>query len=255
MAHDIRNDFEAFLATLARSFAQSGNTKCVAVLAASTASIRESSYDNWDGGIYGFEITLELPSWLYSSLGEDRQAIEGALKSVAVDLMKVFPSQHVDAIQLTTQIVGDSDWRDKAKSWLRGEGVNNQGRVRSDNIASRQWDGLLFRSQPEIYLYRSLKARGVTLMPLPVVLRGGETYARIEPDFLIYKSGVLMVIEVDGSTVHTETPVEAHNRLTLLQREGAHLERVSSADCDTLPKAENVAMKLLGVLDKVKNSR
>jgi len=37
-------------------------------------------------------------------------------------------------------------------------------------------DGLLFRSQPEINLYRAFKALGITFAPLPVFIRGGETY-------------------------------------------------------------------------------
>lgn len=74
-------------------------------------------------------------------------------------------------------------------AWLRGEGITNQGRVRSDNIAARAFDGLLFRSQPEINLYGALKAAGVSFAPLPVFVRGGHDYRRIEPDFIIVKDG------------------------------------------------------------------
>lgn len=94
----------------------------------------------------------------------------------------------------------DSTWRDGAKRWLAGAGISNQGRVRSDNIASREADGLLFRSVPEINLYKALKARGVSVAPLPVFVRGGKTYRRIEPDFVILKEGLVMVVEVDGDT-------------------------------------------------------
>jgi len=88
----------------------------------------------------------------------------------------------------------------------------NQGRIRSDSIASRMCDGLRFRSEPEIHLYRALKSLGVTFAPLAVFIQGGDTYRRIEPDFVIYKDGELMIVEVDGDTVHRETPVEAHSR-------------------------------------------
>lgn len=66
-------------------------------------------------------------------------------------------------------------WRASARAWARGEGINNQGQVRTDNIASRRHDGLLFRSQAEVHLYDALKARGVYLAPLPVFIRGGAT--------------------------------------------------------------------------------
>ena len=45
--------------------------------------------------------------------------------------------------------------------------INNQGKVRSDNIASRQHDGLLFRSAPEINLYCALKDLGLMSLRCP----------------------------------------------------------------------------------------
>lgn len=78
----------------------------------------------------------------------------------------------------------------KLKSWLTGNNINNQGRVRSDNIATRASDGLLFRSQPEIFFYKALKSLGVPFAPLPVFVKGVESYGRIEPDFFIVKDGL-----------------------------------------------------------------
>jgi hypothetical protein len=146
-----------------------------------------------------------------------------------------------------------SDWRKQVVAWLRGEGVNNQGRVRSDNIAARQHDGLLFRSEEEINLYRAFKALGVTFAPLPVFVRGGNSYRRIEPDFVVVKGGMVAVIEVDGN--HQESPVEAHDRTTMLVHEGAHVERVRASDCSTLEGAEVCAKRVLAFLAKVRASR
>lgn len=68
--------------------------------------------------------------------------------------------------------------------------MTNQGRVRSKNVAPRERDGLLFRSQAEINLYLALKQVGVSFAPLPVFVRGGREYQRIEPDFIILKDGL-----------------------------------------------------------------
>ncbi len=68
-------------------------------------------------------------------------------------------------------------------------------------------------SAPEIELYRALKAIGVTFAPLPVFVRGGKQYKRIEPDFVIIKDGIVMIVEVDGVAFHNESPQEAHERL------------------------------------------
>jgi very-short-patch-repair endonuclease len=111
-------------------------------------------------------------------------------------------------------------------------------------------DGLLFRSHQEIHLYRALKAAGVSFAPLPVFVRGGQTYRRIEPDFVLLKDGIVLVVEVDGGTVHRETPVEAHNRTTMLAHEGAIVERISASECETLEKAKECASKILSVIAK-----
>ena len=133
--------------------------------------------------------------------------------------------------------------------------MSNQGRARSDNVASKQADGLLFRSQPEIHLYRAFKTLGVTFAPLPVFVRGGESYRRIEPDFLVLKGGLVLQVEVDGDTVHRETPLEAQNRTNMMVHEGVHVERVNAADCGTIEKAKATAQRLLGILEKLRSNR
>uniref|UniRef100_UPI00356549A8 DUF559 domain-containing protein n=1 Tax=Pontibacterium sp. TaxID=2036026 RepID=UPI00356549A8 len=91
--------------------------------------------------------------------------------------------------------------------------------------------------------------------PLPVFIRGGAEYRRIEPDFVIFKEGVLVILEVDGDTVHTETPAEAHARTTMLNHEGAHIERFRSSECDSPEKADVVANKVLELIEKIKSAK
>jgi hypothetical protein len=100
----------------------------------------------------------------------------------------------VNRVALVPALLPSDGWREHARAWMRGEGINNQGRVRSDNIASRQHDGLLFPSDPEIHLYEAMKARGIYFAPLPVFIRGGKPYERLEPDFLVIDQGVVLLI-------------------------------------------------------------
>ena len=86
-------------------------------------------------------------------------------------------------------------------------------------------------------------------------VRGGETYKRIEPDFVLLKDGIVMIVEVDGDTVHKESPLEAHNRTTMLVHEGAHVERVNANECASQEKATECAKRMLGVLQKLKLAR
>jgi very-short-patch-repair endonuclease len=104
-------------------------------------------------------------------------------------------------------------------------------------------------------LYKALKSLGVSFAPLAVFIRGGQTYRRIEPDFIIIRSGIVMIVEVDGDTVHLETPAEAHARTTMLVHEGAHLERVKSSECDTPVKALAYANSIIQLFSTLKASR
>lgn len=126
--------------------------------------------------------------------------------------------------------------------------LNNQGRVRSDRIAPLEHDGLLFRSEPEINLYKALKSLGVVFAPLPVFLQGGEIYKRIEPDFLIIKNGCMTLVEVDGYSTHHESPADAYERTYLLEKEGVRVIRIKASEClsdtEALQKAKDILSRI-----------
>jgi hypothetical protein len=251
----IERDLEKILGALTNLFASDGNTRAVAILAMGSASIKQTDYDNWDGGQNGYTIYIQVPNTLYDQISSDLQAIEESFKEKSQAIARLYEREWIAGFVITTELVVDPEWREKAKAWVAGIGVNNQGRVRSDNIAPRSSDGLLFRSPPEIHLYRAFKSMGISFAPLPVFVRGGETYRRIEPDFVVLKDGIVMVVEVDGDTVHKETPTEAHNRTAMLVHEGAHVERVDAGECNTPEKAIACAHRLVGVLTKLKSHR
>jgi hypothetical protein len=94
----------------------------------------------------------------------------------------------------------------------------------------------------------------VTFASLPVFARGGASYRRIEPDFILVKDGMVALIEVDGP-IYRESPVEAQDRITMLVHEGAYPIRVRSSECATMEGAEVCAKRVLTTLAKVKSSR
>ncbi|HEX8213050.1 MAG TPA: hypothetical protein VF584_22940 [Longimicrobium sp.] len=214
-----------------------------------------TGYDNYDGGVEILTLYLKLPTEIYARLFRRREEIEKSILPMLHPLINSYPGYWAAGASICAAQTPPANWRELAKAWLAGEGTNNQGRVRSDNIASRTCDGLLFRSQPEIHLYRALKSAGVSFAPLPVFVRGGQEYRRIEPDFVIVQNGLIAVVEVDGDTVHQETPVEAHTRTTMLVHEGAHVERVRASDCDTAQKAERCAATILATLARIRAAR
>lgn len=248
------NDPEPILGSLARLFAAEGAAREVAVLTYSKPEVIETHYDNWNGGTTTYSLFLHVPLNLYPQLQEGQGLVEQGICDKIQVFLQGFPNDRLTDVKIVPAVVDDAQWRDKAAAWLAGK-VNNQGRVRSNNVAPRSEDGLLFRSQPEIYLYRALKAAGVSFAPLPVFIRGGGTYRRIEPDFVIVHCGITLVVEVDGDTVHQETPAEAHDRTTILQHEGAQVERILASACDSPAKAKGAAARILRTIDKLKAAR
>jgi hypothetical protein len=243
---------EPFLATLARMLASAGLTREVAVVtfAEPVLNLLEN-----DWGQEYYTLYLHVPQRLYTQIETERKRCEKNISDRVDDLFRGIPGPRIHSVEVVPQIVGDDKWREKAIAWLAGEKINNQGRVRSDNVAPRVSDGLLFRSQPEIYLYQALKATGVLFAPLPVFVRGGEQYRRIEPDFVIVKSGVVMVVEVDGDTYHHETPAEADNRTLMIENEGVYVLHVSASDCRTPDLAAGCAKRILDRIGKLKDAR
>lgn len=249
-------DTEKLVGSIARVLAAGGNSREVAILATAKASLEQTSSDNWNGGTYGYTLVLAVPAHFYGQFSDACKALEQSIEASGRDFFKAFPNNFLEAVTIVPGLIDVQDgWREKALAWAAGKGVTNQGRVRSDNVATRLCDGLLFRSEPEINLYKALKKSGVSFAPLPVFIRGGAGYQRIEPDFIIIKDGIVLHVEVDGDTVHQESPVEAHSRVTMLLYEGVNIERVNASECSSIENAEQCAKRLLSVLAKHKSAK
>ena len=241
------------LRTLALMFAHEGANIPVEVLTYAKHSVAEVHYDNWNGGTCYYTIKLEIAPKLFFQVEKEKEQLEDFFGK-RFSPLNDYPGYAAGKFQISPEVQEKPEWREEAKRWLSGEGVNNQGRVRSNNIASRECDGLLFRSQPEINLYKALKAVGVSFAPLPVFIHGGAKYQRIEPDFLVLKDGILLVVEVDGDTFHIESPAEAQARINILELQGAKVQHIKANQCDTDEKAKGCAQEILGIIEHLKKA-
>ncbi len=251
----IINNVEGVLNTAARLLYHKGDSISLEVIATAKPSIEEVTYDSWDNGIYGYEILLATPVHIFNQIYTNIQEIQTRIQDAVQDASRQYRNEHINSIAIICEIIEKEGWRTKAIELARGKGVTNQGRVRSNNIASKECDGLLFRSQSEIQLYKALKELGIWIAPLPVFLRGGISYKRIEPDFISIKDGIMMCLEVDGDTIHTETPAEAHSRLEDFVLEGVHVERIPASKCSTPASAAYEAQIIVNKLAKLKQNR
>jgi len=252
---DLSQDIGLLIQNITHIYTNEGNAKYVSILAKSNVSAVQTGYDNWDGGTYEYTVHLDIPHQVYNDIINEINEISTQLISKLDIFIHHYERSSIRQLLISPALIDIDNWQERAIDWLSGVGVTNQGRVRSNNIASREHDGLLFRSQAEIHFYNALKSAGVAFAPLPVFLRGGETYSRIEPDFIIVKDGITICIEIDGDTVHTETPAEAYSRTRILTNEGVIVERFLASECSNPGSAKLLAKHVLELIQKHKRNR
>jgi hypothetical protein len=249
----LKGKLDAIMATAAKLLVRQQCITAASILANAHPKF-DYFYGHYDndlrvGTLDYWRLDLAIPADVYFSL-EDRNEIERSIDSALRTATEPVSDSDYINCRIVTSLEQDPEWRHKTRQLISGEGITNQGRVRSDNIAARQHDGLLFRSRAEIFFYEALKKTGIPFAPLSVVLRGGEQYNRIEPDFVIYKDGITMIVEIDGDLYHSETPAAAHGRLKFLLDEVANVERIDASECDTPGRAAQAVARVLSAIDR-----
>ncbi|MFR0688621.1 hypothetical protein ACLUTX_04455 [Enterobacterales bacterium AE_CKDN230030158-1A_HGKHYDSX7] len=231
-----------------------GDARAIAVLVAGTCSLELWSSDF---GINDWRLFIALPVQLFYAMTEDDiRSTEESIESVVTPFFSSDPYHAFESAKITPLVTTAlSGWRDDALRFVKGEGVTNQGRVRSDNIASKQHQGLLFRSKSEIVLFSALTRAKLAVAPLPVFVRIGKSYNRLEPDFIVVYKGLTFVVEVDGDTYHRELPAEADKRLVPLTYEGVEVRRIRAADLQSDEQADAVVRELIDFMARRKEAR
>jgi very-short-patch-repair endonuclease len=224
---------QAFLATLVKMLDLDGRKDAARVLTMGNVSI---AYMGEDWRIERWSINIRLPFDAYAAM-KSRDGIETTVTMKAQKLLSGDAGNSVDSTSILPEV---------EVTPVRGA-VTNQGRAHSLNVAAIiEEGGRRFRSKAEVNLHRALKTHDITYAPLSVFVSGGR---KVEPDFVLIKDGVVLVVEVDGPT-HYESSVDAHKRLEGFMHNGIRVERVTSADCATEEKAKAVAEKLMALMTK-----
>ena len=243
-----------FLASIVEAMKVRGDARAIATLI--EGHCRFHLWDQ-DFGVDSWRLFIALPVPLFYAMTDDERAVtEGSIKEVASSFFHSTSHDALGAVVLVPKIEqANEGWREDALRFVKGEGVTNQGRVRSDNIASKQHLGLLFRSKAEITLFEALTRAKLAVAPLPVFVRIGKSYNRLEPDFVVVYKGLTFVVEVDGDTYHRELPAEADKRLIPLTYEGVEVRRIRAAEVATDKEADVVVRDLIQFMAKRKEAR
>jgi hypothetical protein len=244
---------ENLLASAVDALKVQGDARSIAVLIAGQCKLVQGDSDF---GIDYWHLFISLPvPFFYAMSEEERETTQEAIGAV----LRPFFATTSDGLKgvAIAPLVAEpkKGWREDAVRFIKGEGVTNQGRVRSDNIASQPHQGLLFRSKAEIVLFNALVRAKLAVAPLPVFVRVGKAYNRIEPDFVVVYKGLTFVVEVDGDTYHKELPAEADRRLVPLTYEGVEVRRIRAADLQGDEAADAAVKDLIDFMARRKEAR
>lgn len=245
---------EDFLASLVEALKVKGDARAIVTV---IEGICQFSHNDTDWGVDYWDLYISIPVHVFYALSdEERQATAATIRDTAVRFFGSTPADGLRDVYITPAVAPAMEgWRAEAVRFVKGEGVTNQGRVRSDNIASQQHRGLLFRSKAEITLFEALSRAKLAVAPLPVFVRIGKNYNRIEPDFVVVFKGLTFVVEVDGDTYHKELPADADKRLVPLTWEGVEVRRIRAEDVKTEAMADSAVQELIEFMTRRKAAR
>lgn len=110
---------EAIVRNLARIYAAKERPDVVELLAKANAEIVESSYDNWNGGTYGYTLRLAVPAHLYVGIEDVAEPLENELLERAKPFLRGYENEHLEQIVITLELESDEHWRENALAWLK----------------------------------------------------------------------------------------------------------------------------------------
>jgi len=133
--------------------------------------------------------------------------------------------------------------RGEVREWL------NQAQPGGAPAAPAIWRGMRFRSKAEMAIAQALERACLDYAPNCLVRHGAALVDRLtrEPDFLVFDSGRVGVLEVDGEPWHQpERSAAEHIRDRRFRRKGWAVERFDAGECRTFP--DDVVARFLEVL-------
>jgi hypothetical protein len=74
------------------------------ILRNANIDIRETSYDNWNGGQYGFTLNLQVPLNLYSKIEDDIESIEKNLLNKLSPMIRNYDNQYLEKIIINPKL-------------------------------------------------------------------------------------------------------------------------------------------------------
>lgn len=160
---------ECFLALLAKRYAGTSDDRLAALILAAKFSVDTGTfYDNWNGGQYGHDVVLEVPSAVFETILDNKDEVEGRIRDDLGRCHSV-PDESIQAVRIELSDDADlAEWR-PGSARIAGDAAT---RPSVDAAAlSRLWEAGYFRlflshkaekKENAAALKRELQVRGFT---------------------------------------------------------------------------------------------
>jgi hypothetical protein len=111
------DDLEKVLGALTNLLASDSDPEAVKVVAVGKSSIKDTDYDNWNGGQTGYTVYLEVPQRVYHQLAGKHDEIERRLTDKVREITRLYSGEWIAGFVITTELVSDPHWREQAWQW------------------------------------------------------------------------------------------------------------------------------------------
>jgi hypothetical protein len=128
--------------------------------------------------------------------------------------------------------------------------INNQGYGHSLNPAPIITDNVRHRMPYECLMTKALIRRRILFAPMPLFLYGSQ---RIEPDYVIFKDGFSVLVELDGSSHEFELASKEQSRLKFFRDNLFQVMRFSIPDDPDINFFNDVLKEVEGRIEKLSN--
>jgi len=104
----LTENIEDIVRTLAHILRERDHELPVDILRNANIDIRETSYDNWNGGTYGYTLDLQIPVDLYAEIQDNVEAVEKNLLSKLKPLLRSYENEYVENVIIAPKLMRSS---------------------------------------------------------------------------------------------------------------------------------------------------
>lgn len=98
MARTLEQDIFKIVGALGRVLSEEGRSEVASLISEAKVGFEETSYDNWNGGTYGYTLQLEVPARSYARLKDSHDDLESELRVRIERFTRLYPNEHIEGV-------------------------------------------------------------------------------------------------------------------------------------------------------------